>query len=88
MLYGDEVAAWAFSSTVTAEFVDIGVETREAFRRKGLAGCAAAAVMQAVFAQGKIPVWACHAQNIGSAKTAQALGFHQTHICTVLHKNV
>ena len=87
VLHGDEVAAWAFSAAVTAEFVDIGVETREAFRQKGLAGCAAAAVMQAVISQGKTPVWACHAQNIGSSKTAQALGFHRTHICTVLHRN-
>lgn len=87
VLHDDAVAAWAFSAAVTAEFVDIGVETREVFRRKGLAACAAAAVMQAVISQGKTPVWACHAQNIGSAKTAQALGFHQTHICTVLHRN-
>ena len=86
VLQDDAIAACAFSSAVTSEFVDIGIETQEAFRRKGLAVCAAAAVMQAIIRQGKTPVWACHAANTGSVKTAQKLGFRQTHTCTVLRK--
>ena len=85
-LQDDTIAACAFSSAVTSDFVDIGIETQEAFRRKGLAVCAAAAVMQAIIRQGKTPVWACHAANTGSVKTAQKLGFRQTHTCTVLRK--
>lgn len=87
ILHGTEIAACAFSAAVTADTVDIGVETAETFRRRGLAACAAAAVMRETVRQGKAPVWACHALNIGSAKTAQALGFQQTHTCTVLHRN-
>lgn len=85
ILHGDEVAACAFSAAVTADAVDIGVETAETYRRKGLAACAAAAVMRETLRQGKTPVWACHAANTGSAKTAEKLGFRQTHTCTVLH---
>lgn len=85
LLHGEEIAACAFSAAVTANAADIGVETAEAFRRKGLAACAAAAVMQETLRRGKTPVWACHAANTGSAKTAEKLGFRQTHTCTVLH---
>ena len=86
ILQGDTVAACAFSAAVTAEAVDIGLETQEAFRRRGLAVCAAAAVMREIIRQGKTPVWACHTANTGSAKTALRLGFRPTHTCTVLRR--
>lgn len=86
ILQGETVAACAFSAAVTAEAVDIGLETQEAFRRRGLAVCAAAAVMREIIRQGKTPVWACHAANTGSAKTALRLGFRPTHTCTVLRR--
>ena len=87
ILDGETAAACAFSAAVTAQAADIGLETQEAYRRRGLAACAAAAVMREAVRRGKAPVWACSTANIASAKTAQKLGFRHTHTCTVLRRS-
>lgn len=79
-------AAWAFSAAVSAQEVDIGVETDECFRRRGFAFGAAAAMIQDTLSQGKVPVWACHAQNLGSQKLAAALGFVSCGQCVTVRK--
>lgn len=84
VMHGKEIAASAFSAAVTSDAVDIGVETADGFRRRGLATIAAAAVMQETASQGKTAVWAHHAQNTGSMKTAQALGFQPERICKTI----
>lgn len=68
-------AAWAFSAAVSEQETDIGAETHEQYRRRGFAFAAAAAMIQDTLSQGKTPVWACHAQNLGSQKLAAVLGF-------------
>ena len=68
-------AAWSFSAAVSDTEIDIGVETLASYRRRGFAFAAAAAMIQAALSQGKVPVWACHAQNTGSQKLAAGLGF-------------
>lgn len=85
---GGDAAAWAFSAAISHEEVDIGVETKEPYRRKGLAAAAATAMVHEILKQNKKPVWACHAQNIGSAKLAQQIGFVKTAQCDVIRRKV
>ena len=84
VMQGETVAACAFSAAVTSDAVDIGVETAEEYRQRGLAKIAASAVMLETLAQGKTPVWAHHCANTGSMHTALALGFRQTLICRAI----
>lgn len=81
----DRPCAWAFTAAVGGDEVDIGVETAENYRRKGLACAAAAMTAAAVKEHGKKPVWACHEGNTGSAGLAQKLGFIKTNECFVIH---
>jgi len=79
-------AAWAFSAAVSAEEIDIGVETGEAFRRKGYARAAVSAMIEYIIAQHKKPVWACHAQNAASGRLAESVGFVQTAECCTVRR--
>ncbi len=71
----DDVAAVAFSAAVSSRQIDIGIETREAHRRKGLAVTAAKKMTEYVLSIGKEPVWDCDAANAGSRATAERVGF-------------
>ena len=75
-LFGTEIAAVAFTSAVSHDEIDIGIETNEAFRRRGLAVIAAGRMVQYILEQHKTPVWECHTGNIGSRHTAEKIGFH------------
>lgn len=79
-------AAWAFSAAVSDTEIDIGVETDEQFRRRGFAFAAAAAMCRDILSQGKMPVWACHAENTGSQKLAAALGFVHCGQCLTIRR--
>lgn len=70
-----EVAAVAFSAAVSSKQVDIGIETKEAHRRKGLAAVAAQQMVSYVRSIGKEPVWDCDQTNTGSKATAEKVGF-------------
>lgn len=70
-----EVAAVAFSAAVSSRQVDIGIETKEAHRRKGLAVIASRKMAEYVLSIGKEPVWDCDAANAGSRATAERVGF-------------
>lgn len=74
-------ASWAFSAAVSARETDIGIETDPRFRRQGLAFAAASAMIRSVRQAGKMPVWACSAENLASAKLAAALGFEECGQC-------
>lgn len=75
LVQGEEVAAIAFSAAVSSEQVDIGIETCEQHRRKGLAAVAAKKMAAYVKSIGKEPVWDCDAVNVGSRATAEKVGF-------------
>ena len=79
-------AAAAFSSAVSPEEVDIGVETAEAYRRRGLASCLAYMMCEEIMRQGRKPVWAHAETNAGSRKTALSIGFEPCGINTVIRK--
>ncbi|MCR5701344.1 MAG: GNAT family N-acetyltransferase [Lachnospiraceae bacterium] len=82
-----EFAAIAFSSAVSPEEVDIGVETAEVCRHHGLASCLASLMCEDIRAQGKTPVWAHAESNEGSQKTAISVGFKPCKVNTVIKKN-
>jgi len=83
---GEEVAAWAFSSAVSNNEIDIGVETSEKYQHKGFATAVSTAMIKYVLAQNKTPVWACHYKNIASAKLAERSGFHKISECYVIKR--
>ena len=75
IVYDGEVAAVAFSAAVSSMQVDIGIETAEAHRRKGLAAIVAKKMVDYVKSIQKEPVWDCDAVNTGSRCTAEKVGF-------------
>lgn len=75
IMYGDEIASVAFSAAISSEQVDIGIETAEAHRRKGLAVIAAKKMVAYVKSIHKEPVWDCNVANVGSRRTAENVGF-------------
>ena len=85
-LDGDNVIAIAFSAAVSSEEVDIGVETDENYRYKGLAKALADKMCREVLNIGKKPVWAHAVSNEGSKHTALAVGFVEDRINTVIRK--
>lgn len=67
--------AMAFASYRTGDDLELGIETDPAFRRRGLAAAAAAAMLADVLAAGLTPVWSCREDNVGSSRLAERLGF-------------
>lgn len=83
-----DFAAIAFSSAISPEEVDIGVETAESFRHHGLALYLAKRMCEEIITQRKKPVWAHAETNEGSRKTAIGAGFKSCRVNTVIHKNI
>ena len=79
-------AAVAFSSGVSQEEVDIGVETAELYRHNGLASYLAYKMCGEIIKQGKKPVWAHAVTNTGSGRTAVSAGFRPFRVNTVIRK--
>ncbi|KWX77598.1 GNAT family N-acetyltransferase [Paenibacillus jilunlii] len=69
------VASTAFSSCITADQLEIGIETAEASRGKGYAFTVCAALIDYCLDHRLEPVWACRLENQGSYHLAQKLGF-------------
>lgn len=72
------VGALAFTSYRRADRLELGIETVERWRRRGLAAAAAAAMVDVTLADGLEPVWSCREGNVGSYRLACALGFAPT----------
>ena len=83
---GEQFAAIAFSAAVSSEEVDIGVETNEAYRNRGLAKILSRYMIREILTLGKTPVWAHAAGNVGSMKTALGVGFREIKCNTVIRK--
>ena len=82
----ERVCAVAFSAAVCSDEIDIGVETQEDYRRKGLAAILAGRMCERILEIGKRPVWAHSISNTGSMNTALKCGFVQDKINTVIRK--
>lgn len=78
VLQGNEVAAWCTPDCVAGDRIDIGIITHPAHRRQGLASIAVAATVEECIDQGFRAVgWHCNADNTGSWKTAEKVGFQR-----------
>ncbi|WP_294750761.1 GNAT family N-acetyltransferase [uncultured Ruminococcus sp.] len=85
IMQGNEAASWAFTSAVSSEEADIGIETAEKYRHRGLALAAAAAVIREVLPDRR-PTWTCQRSNRGSARIAEKLGFVRSSECVLIRK--
>lgn len=80
-LHGTTVTSWSLADCATRgelKRCEIGIQTREEYRRRGLAAIAAAAAVEHALFNGFAQVgWHCDAENTGSWKTAEKVGFHK-----------
>jgi hypothetical protein len=75
-----EIACWCMSEYNTGARFEIGIETVEEHRRKGLATQTAKATIGYGVTRGyRIVGWHCWTDNVGSNELARALGF--SHVC-------
>ena len=75
LLYKKQLAATAFSSWIFENKLEIGIETVEGFRGKGLAEIVCEAIIDYCITNRYEPIWSCRLENIGSYKLANKLGF-------------
>lgn len=77
-LVGGELAATAFCSFRHGPQLEIGIETTEQHRGKGLGRQVACALIDACLEEHLEPVWACRLENEASFQLASKLGFTPT----------
>ena len=75
MLDGDNIACNSLSAAVGNQTIDVGIETTPDYRMKGLAVPTAYAMVRYCADNGFEPNWGCRAENLGSVRIAQILGF-------------
>jgi GNAT superfamily N-acetyltransferase len=73
-LLGDQVVSGASSYTVYRGGIEIEIDTREDFRRQGLALACGAKLILECLKRGLYPSWDAH--NLGSVALSQKLGYH------------
>jgi GNAT superfamily N-acetyltransferase len=74
-IVGGRIVATALTAARTEQHAEIGVYTKEAYRRRGFATAAASLVVRQVQEAGQIPVWSAGGHNVASLRVAQKLGF-------------
>jgi len=75
---GHKLVAWCLAEYHYQGRYELGIETIEAYQRKGIAAHLAAAVIRHAFAQGATEIgWHCWATNMPSIATALKLGFEK-----------
>jgi RimJ/RimL family protein N-acetyltransferase len=78
VVHDREVAAWCTPDCVAGDRMDVGIITHPAHRRRGLATVAVAATVGHALQQGFSAVgWHCNADNVGSWRTAERVGFER-----------
>jgi RimJ/RimL family protein N-acetyltransferase len=78
VLNDHQIVASCTADCLAGDRVDVGVITHPAHRRRGLAAIAVAAIVEHCLEQGFSAVgWHCNADNIGSWKTAEKVGFER-----------
>jgi GNAT superfamily N-acetyltransferase len=81
---GSEIVAWCLSEYNVADRIELGIETVEGYRRRGLATAVASAVVEHALERGVTEIgWHCYAGNAGSVATARRVGFEKAGEYTV-----
>ena len=76
VVHGETLAAWCLSEYNCPGACEVGIETRPAYRRQGLATVAAGALIEEAFSRGMVRIgWHCYADNEASIATALKVGF-------------
>lgn len=78
LFYKDELASMSFSSYWFGNKFEMGIETKEKFRGKGLAEFVCRAIIDYCVENNYEPIWSCRLENTASYKLAQKLGFEPT----------
>lgn len=81
---GGRLACAATSYAMSARYVEVAIATRPAYRNRGLAAVAAAALIRHCLAAGLSPRWS--ASNPVSQRLAVRLGFRTAGVCEVLYR--
>ena len=79
---GDTPVCVSTSYAVSSRFVEVSIATHPDHRRRGLAACAAAAMIVDVLGRDLEPHW--HAFNPVSKRLATRLGFADAGVCEIL----
>jgi RimJ/RimL family protein N-acetyltransferase len=75
VLHGGHMVSHCISVLVGSGLAEISIETRDSYRRLGLAYLAARAFFDACQPKGLIPHWSCWDYNTASQQLAEKLGF-------------
>jgi GNAT superfamily N-acetyltransferase len=70
-----QVVCWCTAEYVSAERCGIGITTAPAFERRGIATATAGRFLREALRRGLTAYWECRADNIGSIRVAEKLGF-------------
>ena len=85
-LKGEELVSGASSYSSYRGGIEIEIDTRKDYRRRGLAYACGAALILACLDRGLYPSW--DAQNLASVALAQKLGYHFSHAYPVYEINL
>lgn len=86
LLNNGNICCDAFSSGIGNKQIDIGVETNEQYRGKGLGTFVAAKMVDYALNKGYVPAWSCDVKNNASARIAEKVGFQRAGVCSVYVK--
>jgi RimJ/RimL family protein N-acetyltransferase len=80
----EEIVSWAMSDWSTQNYIIMGIETDENYRKQGFATIVTAAAAEYCISKNIDLRWFCNAQNIGSWKTAEKVGFRKIREQTII----
>jgi RimJ/RimL family protein N-acetyltransferase len=77
-LHNQQIVSWCTTDCVVGQRCEVGIRTREPYRRQGLGTLVAAAMVDACLSRGLTEIgWHCWSQNLASAATAEKVGFRE-----------
>jgi RimJ/RimL family protein N-acetyltransferase len=71
----NQLVCWCTAEYLSADRCGIGIATVPEFERRGVATATAAQFVREASQRGMTPYWECRADNIGSIRVAEKLGF-------------
>ena len=74
-LDGNRIISWAIVCISYGDVDNIGINTLDKYRNKGLATALANKVLEQIFEKNHIPIWDCDKNNYASKKVAGKCGF-------------